>query len=221
MKKSNCKRRLVAAAGLFGRLASLGYALVPIVVYGQLFELELPKIAITKWVFTALGRMLFPVACANMFTMLLVFMVLAATRKNNTAFIVVDHILLAVTTAFFAALTYGYYKMELSIYTYVSAGLTICAFVAFVLNFVALRCKDRPAKACAEECQSTETDTQPLPQSVEEQAQQPEPQQEDATEPAVDAVTQRQLARLQTLLDKGVINQNQYEKLVAQFTNKN
>ena len=159
MKKSNCKRRLVAAAGLFGRLASLGYALVPIVVYGQLFEFNLPKIAVTKWVFTALGRTLFPVACAGMFTMLLLFMVLASTRKRNTAFLIFDNVLLAATTAFFAALAYGYYKMELLLYAMVTAGLTICALVAFVLNFAALGRKDLDAKCCTQESQPDDQQT--------------------------------------------------------------
>ena len=231
MKKSNCKKRLTAVAVLFAVIASLGFAVVPIVVYGQLFELELPKIAVTSWIFTTIGKMFFPVVCALMFAILLVFSVLAVARKKSAAFIVIDILLLAATTVFFGALTYGYYQMERYLYAMVCAGLTICAFVAFVLSFAALCCKGKQHEAVeeqakvavqqdvADEVQETSGEqAQELAQcDCDEPCQQAADCVEEAAQP--NEVTQRQLARLKTLLDKGVINQSQYEKLVDQFTN--
>lgn len=64
--------------------------------------------------------------------------------------------------------------------------------------------------------ESTDEPAQELAQ-CDEPCQQPSPVVQEEAQPS--EATQRQLARLKTLLDKGVINQSQYEKLVDQFTN--
>ena len=64
--------------------------------------------------------------------------------------------------------------------------------------------------------EATDEPVQELAQ-CDEPCQQPSPVVQEEAQPS--EATQRQLARLKTLLDKGVINQSQYEKLVDQFTN--
>ena len=249
MKKSNCKGRLLGIAGMCIAIATLGFAYASIAVASGWFPFKLPGSGLTNIFMDEKIAALFVPACSLVFTLVDAVALWAASRKKTFP-VLLSILLLAGVGFVYAELTYNYYLVQLQTYSIVTAVLTVLVAIAFLLSLVALFVK-APAEATAQVPAQPQQDDQDqqvasaqagevaeevvaeevtqeiahevvAEEVVEEVEKQPEQQSEtQPAQPAVDAVTQRQLARLKTLLDKGVINQSQYDKLVEQFTNKN
>ena len=218
MKKSNSKKRILAVAGMFATLAALGFAYVGVVVVSGWVDFMLPGGGLTSLILNEQTAMLFGPACCALFTLMLIVALWTASRAKAFP-ILVNILILAGVGYVYADATYYYYLANMQIYAIVVAVLTLFVAIAWLLNFVALFFKNKPCNVTNEPISQQQEPTEET--EVQQAEAQEQPAQENQDEPTYDAVTQRQLARLQTLLDKGVINQNQYEKLVAQFTNKN
>ena len=238
MKKPNCKGRLLGIAGMFIAIATLGFAYASIAVASGWFPFKLPGSGLTNIFKDEKIAALFVPACSFVFTLVDAVALWAASRKKTFP-VLLSILLLAGVGFVYAELTYNYYLVQLQTYAIVTAVLTVLVAVAFLLSLVALFVKataaaavQEPAQAQQDEAvaeevieetaeevatqQSTDEPAQELAQ-CDESCQQPSPVvQEEAQQ---SEVTLRQLARLKSLLDKGVINQSQYEKLVDQFTN--
>ena len=246
MKKSNCKGRLLGIAGMCIAIATLGFAYASIAVASGWFPFKLPGSGLTNIFMDEKIAALFVPACSFVFTLVDAVALWAASRKK-TFQVLLSILLLAGVGFVYAELTYNYYLVQLQTYFIVTAVLTVLVAIAFLLSLVALFVKApaTPAAQVPAQPQQDDQDQQVVSaqageevveevvaeevtqeiaheEVAEEVENQPEQQSEtQPAQPAVDAVTQRQLARLKALLDKGVINQSQYDKLVEQFTNKN
>ena len=231
MKKRNCKNRLMGVAIAISMLVALGLLGVVAVLTLELINFVWPTTGLATFFKDGIGSALCMPILSVVATLLMLFAIFAYPRKSNSAWVALNILLLAGVTFVLGEVAYRYYLDAQNFYAICSALLTLLAFVSFVLNFVALFVK--PAKPVEETSDQLVNETQPELQPVVEEVIEPTPVVEEvapavADQPAVeqpikpvDAVTQRQLARLKTLLEKGVINQNQYEKLVEQFTNNN
>ena len=231
MKKSNCKGRLLGIAGMFIAIATLGFDYASIAVASGWFPFKLPGSGLTNIFMDEKIAALFVPACGFVFTLVDAVALWAASRKKTFP-VLLSILLLAGVGFVYAELTYNYYLVQLQTYAIVTAVLTVLVAIAFLLSLVALFVKapaaaavQEPAQAQQDEAVAEEVEkpvdqpTQPQEVAPTESNQQQDEEVANQDEQAADAVTQRQLARLQTLLNKGVINQSQYEKLVAQFTN--
>lgn len=238
MKKSNCKGRLLGIAGMCIAIATLGFAYASIAVASGWFPFKLPGSGLTNIFMDEKIAALFVPACAFVFTLVDAVALWAASRKKTFP-VLLSILLLAGVGFVYAELTYNYYLVQLQTYSIVTAVLTVLVAIAFLLSLGALFVK-APAVAAAQVPAQPQQDEAVAEEVVEETAQEVATQ-ESTDEPAqelaqcdepcqqpsqvaqeevqLSEATQRQLARLKTLLDKGVINQSQYEKLVDQFTN--
>lgn len=242
MKKSNCKGRLLGIAGMFIAIATLGFAYASIAVASGWFPFKLPGSGLTNIFMDEKIAALFVPACSFVFTLVDAVALWAASRKKTFP-VLLSILLLAGVGFVYAELTYNYYLVQLQTYAIVTAVLTVLVAIAFLLSLVALFVK-APAAAAVQEPAQAQQDEAVAEEVIEETAEEvaaqestDEPAQElaqcDCDEPCQQVadcveesaqqseVTLRQLARLKSLLDKGVINQSQYEKLVDQFTNNN
>lgn len=238
MKKANCKGRLLGIAGMFIAIAALGFVYASIAVASGWFPFKLPGSGLTNIFMDEKIAALFVPACAFVFTLVDAVALWAASRKKTFP-VLLSILLLAGVGFVYAELTYNYYLVQLQTYAIVTAVLTVLVAIAFLLSLVALFVKapatpaaQEPAQAQQDEAvaeevieetaqevatqEATDEPAQELAQ-CDEPCQQPSPVAQEEAQPS--EATQRQLARLKTLLDKGVINQSQYEKLVDQFTN--
>jgi len=222
MKKS-VKSRLTGVSMLFAVVPALVFAFLLVVTSARLMEIALPSGGVTRLFLKPGGSLLVLPSFAAAFTVLLGLPMLALARKKPNLWLVLDLLALAGVGYVSGEACYFYYHDGATYHALVTAVMTVTCLVAFVLAVAALCCKsNKQSVACTSQAEPQQEPHQVIDDTVQQDAVANESPsvQDDAQQPQqLDVVTQRQLARLKTLLDKGAINQSQYEKLVDQFTN--